>query len=141
MKQSFFPILFFLALSACSRTPAPQFSTGQKDTIHTPEAAMIIHAYEPRRALAIIDSAQLAGNASRYLADFLRAKTYAESELVFGPGKDSCILICQDLLKSDSTKTTTKEGAARRSNVLTLLTRLYENASDYGEWVQYATEL
>ena len=141
MKQSFFPILFFLALSACSRTPAPQFSTGQKDTIHTPEAAMIIHAYEPRRALAIIDSAQLAGNASRYLADFLRAKTYAESELVFGPGKDSCILICQDLLKSDSTKTTTKEGAARRSNVLTLLTRLYENASDYGEWLQYATEL
>ncbi len=141
MKQSFFPILFFLALSACSRTPAPQFSTGQKDTIHTPEAAMIIHAYEPRRALAIIDSAQLAGNASRYLAVFLRAKTYAESELVFGPGKDSCILICQDLLKSDSTKTTTKEGAARRSNVLTLLTRLYENASDYGEWLQYATEL
>ena len=141
MKQSFFPILFFLALSACSRTQAPQFSTGQKDTIHTPEAAMMIHAYEPRRALAIIDSAQLAGNASRYLADFLRAKTYAESELVFGPGKDSCILICQDLLKSDSTKTTTKEGAARRSNVLTLLTRLYKNASDYGEWLQYATEL
>ena len=141
MKQSFFPILFFLALSACSRTPAPQFSTGQKDTIHTPEAAMIIHAYEPRRALAIIDSAQMAGNASQFLADFLRAKTYAESELVFGPGKDSCILICQDLLKSDSTKSTTKEGAARRSNVLTLLTRLYENASDYGEWLQYATEL
>ncbi|MBQ6556340.1 MAG: hypothetical protein IJL86_02210, partial [Bacteroidales bacterium] len=141
MKQSFFPILFFLALSACSRPQAPQFSAGQKDTIHTPEAAMMIHAYEPRRALAIIDSAQLAGNASRYLADFLRAKTYAESELVFGPGKDSCILICQDLLKSDSTKTTTKEGAARRSNVLTLLTRLYKNASDYGEWLQYATEL
>ena len=141
MKQSFFPILFFLALSACSRPQAPHFSAGQKDTIHTPEAAMMIHAYEPRRALAIIDSAQLAGNASRYLADFLRAKTYAESELVFGPGKDSCILICQDLLKSDSTKTTTKEGAARRTNVLTLLTSLYKNASDYGEWLQYATEL
>ncbi len=141
MKQSFFPILFFLALSACSRPQAPHFSAGQKDTIHTPEAAMMIHAYEPRRALAIIDSAQLAGNASRYLADFLRAKTYAESELVFGPGKDSCILICQDLLKSDSTRTTTKEGAARRTNVLTLLTGLYKNASDYGEWLQYATEL
>lgn len=100
---------------------------------------MLIHAYQPRRALAIIDSAVIVGNASPFMADFLRAKTYAESEL--DPGKDTTVSLCLALLQSDSTKTDTKSGIDNRCNVLGLLISIYRGKGDYSEWLKYSKEL
>lgn len=47
---------------------------------YTAQAAMEIYGTEPERALAIIDSAQILGSVNPFLADFLRAKVYANSE-------------------------------------------------------------
>ena len=119
MKRFAIALCLVAAAAACSRNAPINRPLEQRDTVYTPRAAMLIHAYQPRRALAIIDSAVIVGNASPFLADFLRAKTYAESEL--DPGKDTTVSLCLALLQSDSTKTDTKSGIDNRCNVLDLL--------------------
>jgi len=49
------------------------------DTLYTVNAAMDIYAYEPERALAIVDSALLLGNVEYNHAQLLRAKIFSQS--------------------------------------------------------------
>lgn len=139
MKRFVTALCIVAAAAACSRNTHVQHTLAQKDTVYTPEAAMLIHASQPRRALAMIDSAVIVGNASPFLADFMRAKTYADSQL--DPQKDTAVALCLALLQSDSTKTTTKAGIDNRTNVLEILTRVYRGKGDYSEWLTYAKEL
>ena len=139
MKRFAIALCLVAAAAACSRNAPINRPQEQRDTVYTPRAAMLIHAYQPRRALAIIDSAVIVGNASPFLADFLRAKTYAESEL--DPGKDTTVSLCLALLQSDSTKTDTKAGIDNRGNVLGLLISIYRGKGDYSEWLKYSKEL
>lgn len=139
MKRFAIALCLVAAAAACSRNAPINRPLEQRDTVYTPRAAMLIHAYQPRRALAIIDSAVIVGNASPFLADFLRAKTYAESEL--DPGKDTTVSLCLALLQSDSTKTDTKSGIDNRCNVLDLLISIYRGKGDYCEWLKYSKEL
>lgn len=49
------------------------------DTLYTAQAAMNIYAYEPERALTIIDSALLLGNVEQDKAKLLKAKIFSQS--------------------------------------------------------------
>lgn len=104
MKRFAIALCLVAAAAACSRNAPINRPLEQRDTVYTPRAAMLIHAYQPRRALAIIDSAVIVGNASPFLADFLRAKTYAESEL--DPGKDTTVSLSSPCCRATPRKPT-----------------------------------
>lgn len=51
-----------------------------RDTLHTLQAAMSIYAYQPVRALQIIDSAVIVDNLNDVRADIARARIYSSSQ-------------------------------------------------------------
>lgn len=71
-------VLAFL-LANCAGNGDIQREPQPSDTLYTPERAMQIYAYEPERALVIIDSALIIGNIDEDLAQLLRAKVYSQS--------------------------------------------------------------
>ena len=73
-------ILTLLALSACAHSARQEKTKApQTESPYTEEAAMRCYAYEPEKALAILDSAQIAGNLTPFRADLLRARVYANT--------------------------------------------------------------
>lgn len=80
---------------------------------------MMVYGTEPERALAIIDSAQILGNVNPFLADFLRARVYANSEE--SQQLDKAIALGENLLQHDSTRVVNPATARNRRNVLDVL--------------------
>ena len=72
------------------------------DTLYTSKAAMNIYAYEPERALTIIDSALLLGNVEFNHAQLMRAKIFSQS--LEENQLDSAQEILIGLLNSDYTE-------------------------------------
>ena len=72
------------------------------DTLYTVDAAMDIYAYEPGRALTIIDSALLLGNVEYDFAQLVRAKIFSQS--LEDNQLDSAQVILLGLLNSDYTE-------------------------------------
>lgn len=72
------------------------------DTLYTVDAAMDIYAYEPERALTIIDSALLLGNVEYDFAQLVRAKIFSQS--LEDNQLDSAQVILLGLLNSDYTE-------------------------------------
>ena len=75
MQKTYF-IAYLIAIlalfSSCNRTDngrfhadAKQIAPQEKDTVYTRQAAMSIYAYQPVRALQILDSAVIVGNLHR----------------------------------------------------------------------------
>ena len=82
------------------------------DTLYTQQAAMNIYAYQPIKALQIIDSAVVVGNVSAVRADIIRMRILSFTQmhdqldsLLGGPKDvrlDSALAVGKRLLASDS---------------------------------------
>lgn len=135
------PIVFALAaLAGCSRSVPDWQADWKRDTLLLQDAAMLIHDKEPQRALSMIDSAEAIGSTSSYMADFLRAKIYAQSNSI-DIDKDTALVMLKSLLDNDSTKISGKEDIDRRIQVLSLLTGVCRHREEYIDYLNYASQL
>ena len=103
------------------------------DTLYTREAAMAAMAYDRGRALNIIDSAQIVGNVSDFLADVLRMKVYTQS--LDGLQLDSAKALGLRLMQHDSVAI----DAGYRLSVLDLLvsvSRIQSNDEELLRWTE-----
>ena len=64
-------IVLAILLGSCTGNGNNQHEPQPSDTLYTPERAMQIYAYEPERALVIIDSALIIGNIDEDLAQWI----------------------------------------------------------------------
>ena len=112
------------------------------DTIHTLQAAMSIYAYQPVRALQIIDSALIVGNISEVQAAQCRARIYGctlmydEVDSLLGGPKyirlDSAQAIAERLLNSD----TIKADLRRLLDVMEILAYTDRMQNDTVGWIE-----
>ncbi len=127
LKYSF----FFCLLVGCTnrqerRSPQPS------DTLYTAEAAMEVYAYEPERALTIIDSALIVGNINEDVAKLLRAKVYSQSLMELQIDTAQQMLL--ELLECDYTK-----DLHNREVVLDLLFNIARNKHQVERQLYWAT--
>ena len=144
MKR-FFTILIYVAVFAmagCTGNSTLSDENGEasriaqpSDTLYTMAAAMEAYASNPRRALQIIDSAEIVGNLTDFSADLLRAKVYAWpwSEINY----DSAILIGERLMRHDSILAQ----PYRQEDVLEILLNACRLRKDYEQGLHWATQL
>ena len=92
------------------------------------------YAYQPDRALVMLDSALLLGNINEYRAQFIRAKIYSKS--ILKQQQDSAILICEQLLKHDSVIHAPHE----QENILDLLMITSRTKHDFEGYIKWATQ-
>jgi AraC-like DNA-binding protein len=123
-----------------SRVPQPT------DTLYTQQAAMSIYAYQPEKALRIVDSAVIVGNMSEWRADLNRARIYSSTQMfdqmdsLLGGSKnvrfDSARAIGERLLRHDSVKADMK----RQLDVLEALSYSARMQNDTTGWLQRSRE-
>lgn len=133
MKRLLYAMMVAVVLSACTGTKTPKREPQLSDTLYTAAAAMKIYAYNPERALLIIDSAEIVGNLTANHASMLRAKVFTmafEAERL-----DSAQRICLDLLDSDYVK-----NAGNHETVLDLMVAIARRKYDNEQWLQWATK-
>lgn len=117
------------------------------DTAYTLRAAMNVYAYQPLRALQIIDSALIVGNIGIVQAEQCRARIYAMSPMheqldsLLGGATDvrldSARAIGERLLRQDTIKADLK----RHRDVLEVLSAAARMKSDTLGWLQWSREL
>ena len=108
-----------------------------RDTVYTQQAAMSIYAYQPLRALEIIDSAVIVGNMSEWRADMNRARVYSATQIKDLVRLDTAETICKRLLQHDSVLANPK----RQQDVLEILTYTERMQNDTVGWLKYSYEL
>lgn len=116
------------------------------DTLYTQQAAMSIYAYQPEKALMIVDSAVIVGNMSEWRADLNRARIYSSTQmndqmdsLLGGPKGvrfDSARAVGERLLRHDSVQANLK----RQLDVLETLSYTARMQNDTTEWLQWSRE-
>lgn len=113
-----------------------------KDTLHTKQAAMSIYAYQPIKALQILDTAVIVGNIKDFKADVFRAKIYSSTlmkdqldTMLHGP-KGTCLdtarAIGERLLQHDSIKANLKW----KLDVLEILVNTALLQEDTTQWLK-----
>ena len=117
------------------------------DTVHTRQVAMSIYAYQPARALQIIDSALIVGNVGEVQAQQCRARIYSFTQMydqmdsLLGGSKDvrldSAQAIAERLLDNDSIKADLK----RLRDVLEILAYTDRMKCDTLGWIQWSSKL
>lgn len=130
--------------TAKQRMPQPT------DTLYTGQKAMEVYAYQPERALRILDSALIVGNMDEFRTDLTRARIYSQTlmkEVVDslllanshhpGIGLDSARAIGERLLRHDSAQT----NLALRQDVLELLLCTARQQKDTLGGLQWACQL
>lgn len=135
---------------SCANAPKKQGNDHvprPSDTLYTRQAAMNIYAYQPERALAIIDSAVIVGNLDDFQADLCRARIYSSTQMqeqidsLLGGAQyvalDTAEAIGQRLLRHDSVKTHLK----RQKEVLEILSYTNRMQNDTLGWIQRLQEL
>ena len=138
MKRRIYTILLTLAIAVtgCNDRQIGEHHKAQpSDTLYTEQRALSFMAREPERALQIIDSAEIRGNVSHFLADFLRTKVYSQSSE--WNCLDSAIIIGERLLQHDSVK----NSLAWKQNVLEVLTNACRIRCDNNQWMHWTVEL
>ena len=134
---SFFVLAFMLL--GCTGGGSSDSGGGRvaqpSDTLYTQEAAMEAYAFDPDRALLIIDSAEIVGNMSAVDADVLRAKVYSWTceEMNY----DTAILIGERLMQHK----TVVENADLQEDVLEILLNACRLRKDYEQALHWASEL
>lgn len=126
-------ILTVLAIGCNGHGIGSGHSSRPDDALYTAEAADTIYAYNPERALAIIDSAELVGNISRDSASFMRAKIYCRS--LVGNRCDTALLICESLMADDYV-----DEPKRKETVLDMLVYITRQMDDNEQYLHWATE-
>ena len=102
------------------------------DSLYTSKAAMNIYAYEPERALTIIDSALLLGNVEFNHAQLMRAKIFSQS--LEENQLDSAQEILIGLLNSDYT-----EDKLMREEVFDMLLDIARNRQQFELQLHWGT--
>lgn len=140
-------ILVVLVLGGCTSGGGTKVVTREEDSFYTQQAAMNIYAYQPVRALQLIDSAVTVGSLSQWQADMCRARIYSSTlmyapvdSLLGGPEGirlDTAQAIGERLLSHDSIKADLK----RQQEVLEILTYTDRMQNDTIGWMQRSHEL
>ena len=121
-----------LLMAACTGNGTTHREPQPSDTLYTCEAAMKVFAFDPERALVIIDSGLLVGNIEEDEARLLRAKVYSQS--LVDKQQDTAQQILMELLESDYTK-----DLGNREIVLDLLYNIAHNRSQGERQLHWAT--
>lgn len=134
-------------LSGCTSGGGTKVVPREGDSFVSQQAAMNIYAYQPVRALQIIDSAVNLGNLSQWQADMCRARIYSSTliyapvdSLLGGPSDirlDTAQAIGERLLNHDSIRTDLK----RQQEVLEILAYTDRMQNDTVGWMQRSNEL
>ena len=135
MKQYINILLIFIAIMMTGCTESQKFNreSNTSDTLYTADAAMSVYAYNPERALLIIDSAEIVGNLKSDHASFLRARVFI---LTYeGERLDSARYICMNLMESNYTKKPENHKA-----VLDVLVTISRMKHDNEQLLQWATK-
>lgn len=145
----FVGVLMMVSCTDSSHSPQNQVTTRvpqASDSLYTRQAAMSIYAYQPQRALQILDSAVIVGNVSPWFADLMKARIYSSSpmheqldSLLGGPSGvrlDSAQMIGERLLSHDSVKVSMK----RQLDVLELLVNAARQQCDTAKWLSRSRE-
>ena len=116
------------------------------DTLYTQQAAMNIYAYQPIKALQIIDSAVVVGNVSAVRADIIRMRILSFTQmhdqldsLLGGPKDvrlDSALAVGKRLLASDSIQ----ENLKNKFDVLEMMSYSARMLNDTTGWMQYSRQ-
>jgi len=151
MKKSIYLIILIIlaiwVLCSCTRPGGTKVVTQEEDAFYIVQTAMSIYAYQPVRALQILDSAVTVGNLSQWRADVCRARIYSMSlmkeqldSLIGGPKDvrlDSARVIGERLLSHDSVKT----NLILKKDVLEALANAERMDNDTVGWLQRLIEL
>ena len=108
------------------------------NTPYQQDSVLVTYATNPKRALTLLDSAQLLGHISDYRGLFIRAKIYSKS--LVEQQQDSAILILTSLLTHDSVR----NNATERENIYDLLitaSRIKHDLEAYLHWATLKAEL
>ncbi len=100
----------------------------QEDTI------LVTYATDPDRALLLLDSAVLLGNVSDYHGQMCRATIFSKS--LAKKNLDSALIICNDLLKHDSTLA----NPDHYEMIIDLLINISRTKSDNNEYLRWSLE-
>ena len=146
-KAIYLIILAVLVLSSCTTGGSTKAVTRERDTFVSQQAAMSIYAYQPVRALQILDSAVIEGNLCDWRADICRARIYSMSlmkdqldSLLGGPKDvrlDTARIIGERLLRHDSVKA----NLILKKDVLEVLVNTERMDNDTVGWLQRLIEL
>lgn len=139
-KKLFLSAAVILVMIGCGRVQNQALVHNRKatDTCYTARAAMKIYGTHPDRALAIIDSALIVGNVSPFRADFIRALVYANS--LESTHWSKAIVLCEDLLRHDSTRVVDHATYINRNNVLGVMLDACRKNKNEEHWLEYAIE-
>ena len=144
-----FVTIAVLIIGCTGKTPLPSGKSKGlgRDTLYTRKAAMDIYAYQPLRALQIIDSAVIVGNINDVRADMARARIYCSTQrkdqldsLLGGPkgvSYDTARAIGERVLKHDSVKVDLK----KQKEILEILISVARMQEDTVRWLQRSGEL
>ena len=146
-------ILMILMAVGCNESTGEQKEQGVahvpqlSDSLYTQEAAMNIYAYQPLRALLLIDSAVIVGHMDESMADQCRARIYAFTQmfsqvdsLLGGPESvrfDSAQAVGERLLHNDSVKADVN----RLRDVLEVLAYANRIQGDTLGWIKWSRQL
>ena len=136
MKKAIHLIIIAVLLVVTARCTVKEESgkvSQPGDTMYSEEAALQVYAYNPELALAIIDSAAVAGNIPENRALMLRAHVYSHN--VVAPRLDTAWHICDALMESDYVK-----NPASRETVLDLLVYITLRQRNYEQCLRWSTE-
>jgi len=149
MKKATYTFIIFsvLVLSGCTSGDDVKAVEREGNSPYTQQAAMSIYAYQPVRALQLIDSAVNVGNLSQWRADISRARIYSMSlmkdqldSLLGGPKDvrlDSARIIGERLLSHDSVKA----NMVLKKDVLEVLANAERMDNDTVGWLRRLIEL
>ena len=132
-------VLTTLTLSCTHNKVSSSNYVRPDDSLYTLDLAYDIYAEDPARALAVLDSAQKLGNTSAFSADKARAIILARNSV--DPQEEKALQICMDLLQSDSTQVTSKDGADHRLDILRVTAEIFRTRRDYENWLKYAIDV
>ncbi len=149
MKKSLFAIALTVQviLFGCTGTGGTRRKPQPSDTLYTWQEAMSIYAYQPERALCIIDSALIVGNIDDFIRDLARMRIYCETQMgmqmdsILGGKKgirfDSARVIGERLLLHEKVQ----EKPANRQDVLEMLVYTARQQGDKARWFSRSKEL
>ena len=127
-------LVLILTFVSCGRNPSVRHIPHLGDTPYQADSVLMAYAYQPDRALVMLDSALLLGNINEYRAQLIRAKIYSKS--ILKQQQDSAILICEQLLKHDSVIHAPHE----QENILDLLMITSRTKHDFEGYIKWATQ-
>lgn len=148
MRRAIYLIIIIVSvLSGCTGGVDTKVETREGDSFYIRQEAMNIYAYQPVRALQIIDSAVNVGSLSQWRADMCRARIYS-STLMYAPvdsllgGQedmrlDTAQAIGERLLSHDSVRANLK----RQQDVLEILAYTDRMQNDTIGWMRRSREL